>query len=901
MSDRSSRRSKLIAGTALGVFCVLIGSMLLDSTRPRGSALTRASYDSYFAWLALNLPPPTNCPVMIVYLDIQSHENQHQDPNQPWPRDLYAQLIHRLKAVGARVVVFDVVFDSVGTNVLANNALRDAITSHGRVVLAGELRAESSDGGQTAWGRTTKVVPPVDEFRRAAAAWGLGEVATDDDFVVRQYYTAASVSGEPVSSLTLAAARVYGLDTPAIVKGASRPRWLNYYGPPFSIPHRSFSQVLRPGEVDEAEFRDKIVFVGARPIAGLFKERRDEFRSPFSFWDERDLFMPGVEVHATEMLNLLRGDWLRSPDERTLELWIGLAGLLRGAGLIWLRPIPASAVAAGGVGVTIAAAAVIFRQSNVWFPWLIIVAVQTPVALGGSVLFNSIEWYRARRLLEAAKRVADARIREQAALIEKAHDAILVRGLDGRISYANPSAERLFGWPADELLNGSATEVFVDAPAIDARRLAMERGEWNGELRQRARSGAMLTLESRWTLLRGEAGEPKGLLIICSDVTEKKQLEAESMRMQRMEAVGALAGGMAHDLNNALAPILMGTQLLRRDAKDDNSKRILSLMESSTRRGADMVRQVLLFARGKQGDFERVDVRPIVKEMEKLARDTFPQNITVSAQVAEDLWPVRGNATQLHQVLLNLCVNARDAMAMGGSLSVAADNVALDDVAARAIPDGRPGDFVVLMVNDTGSGMPPEVTAKIFEPFFTTKREGKGTGLGLSTSTRIVKAHEGFFSVQSQVGDGTTFEVYLPRLSEVAFEAATSAVEAPRGRGQLILIADDEEGVRELLRRSLEDHGYRVLAAANGAEAVSQFREHSAEVMLLITDQSMPVMDGARAIATIRETRADLPVIVLSGDGESNGGSASDGKPVERLFKPVELEALLRAVSQALA
>jgi len=901
MSDRTSRRSNFIACATLGFLCALLGSMLLDPSSLSGSALSRASYDGCFGLLGLNRSPPTNSPVMVVYLDIESHQNQHQDPNQPWPRELYAQLIQRLKLAGARVVVFDVVFDSVGTNVSANTALRDAIAAHGGVILAGELRALSSDSGDGTWGRATKTITPIDEFRRVAAGWGLGEVAAEEDFVVRRYYTRVPDESDPVSNLTLAAAKAFRLDTSHIAREPVRVRWLQYYGPPFSLPHRSFSQVLKPGDVSDAEFRDKIVFVGARPIAGLFKERRDEFRSPFNLWREKDLFMPGVEVHATEMLNLIRDDWLRLPSERALEAGIALVGFLLGAGLLWLRPIPATLVAAAGVGVTVGAVTILFRQSNVWFPWLVIVAVQTPVALGGSVLFNSIEWYLTRRRLEAAKRVADARIREQAALIEKAHDAILVRGLDGKTTYVNPSAERLFGWPADELLNGSATEVFVDAPATDARRLAMERGEWNGELRQRARSGAMLTLESRWTLLRGEAGEPKGLLIISSDVTEKKQLEAESMRMQRMEAVGALAGGMAHDLNNALAPILMGTQLLRRDAKDDNSKRILSLMESSTRRGADMVRQVLLFARGKQGDFERVDVRPIVKEMEKLARDTFPQNITVSAQVAEDLWPVRGNATQLHQVLLNLCVNARDAMAMGGSLSVAADNVALDDVAARAIPDGRPGDFVVLMVSDTGSGMPPEVTAKIFEPFFTTKPEGKGTGLGLSTSTRIVKAHEGFFSVQSQVSDGTTFEVYLPRLSEVASEAATCAVEAPRGRGQLILIADDEEGVRELLRRSLEDHGYRVRAAANGAEAVSQFREHSAEVMLLITDQSMPVMDGARAIATIRETRADLPVIVLSGDGESNEGSASDGKPVERLFKPVELEALLRAVSQALA
>lgn len=902
MPDRTSRRSKYIACAAMGLLCALVGSMLLDSTRPRGSALTRASYDSYFAWLGLNLPPPTNCPVMIVYLDIQSHENQHQDPNQPWPRDLYAQLIHRLKTVGARVVVFDVVFDSVGTNVLANNALRDAIISHGRVVLAGELRAESSDGGQTAWGRTTKVVPPVDEFRRAAAAWGLGEVATDDDFVVRRYYTAASVSSEPVSNLTLAAARVYGLETPANLKGASRPRWLNYYGPPFSIPHRSFSQVLRPGEVDEAEFRDKIVFVGARPIAGLFKERRDEFRSPFSFWDERDLFIPGVEVHATEMLNLLRGDWLKFPDARTLELWIGLAGLVLGTGLIWLRPIPASAVAAGGVGLTIAAAAVLFRQSSIWFPWLIIAAVQVPLALGGSVLFNSIEWYRARRRLEAAKRVADARIREQAALIEKAHDAILVRGLDGGISYANPSAERLFGWAANDLQRGAVTELFSDAAAAEARRLAIERGEWNGELRQRAKSGAGLTLESRWTLLRDDLGQPKGLLIISSDVTEKKQLEAESLRMQRMEAVGALAGGMAHDLNNALAPILMGTQLLRRDTKDENTKRVLSLMESSTRRGADMVRQVLLFARGKQGEFERLEVRPLVKEMEKLARDTFPQNIKVSAHVADDLWPVRGNATQLHQVLLNLCVNARDAMAEGGSLSIAADNVTLDAEAARAIPDGQAGEFVVLLVSDTGSGMPPEVLAKVFEPFFTTKPEGKGTGLGLSTSVRIVKAHEGFVSVQSAPGEGTTFEVYLPRLrtDEASADAEVEAV-LPRGNDELVLVADDDEAVRELLRRSLEEHGYRVVTASNGAEAVSLCRESREPIALVVSDQSMPLLEGAKAVATMQSARPELPAILLC---EESVIRKQPGEPsltrVEFLPKPIELLRLLQAASHLL-
>lgn len=902
MSDRTSRPFKCIASATLGLLCALIGLMLLDLTRLSGSALSRASYDSYFSLLNLTDPPPTNNPVVLVYLDIESHQNQHQDPAQPWPRDLYAQLILRLKSAGARVVVLDVVFDSLGTNVSANAALRAAIAAHGRVVLAGELRALSSDSGAGSWGRATKTIAPIDEFRRVAAGWGLGEVATDEDFVVRQYYTPVPDQNEPVSNLTLAAAQAFGLDASQVTNTPAKIRWLHYYGPPFSLPHRSFSQVLNPGDVSDAEFRDKIVFVGARPIAGLFKERRDEFRSPFNLWGAKDLFMPGVEVHATEMLNLLRNDWLARPGRRALGLWFALAGVVLGAGLLWLRPVPAAIAAAVAGGLVIASAAVLFRQSQVWFPWLIVAGVQIPAALGGSMLYNSIEWYRARLRLEAVKRADNARIREQAALIETAHDAILVQSLEGKITYANPSAERLYGWSQSELKSEGAPELFVDSEAGKARQTALERGEWNGELHQESRAGKSFTVESRWTLLLDETGQPRGLLIINSDVTEKKQLQAESLRMQRMEAVGALAGGMAHDLNNALAPVLMGTQLLRRDAKDENARRILSLMESSTRRGADMVRQVLLFARGKQGDFERLEVRPLVKEMEKLARDTFPQNITVSAQVAADLWPVRGNATQLHQVLLNLCINARDAMPDGGSLSLAADNVELSEVEACAIPDARAGSFVVFMVSDTGAGIPAELLPRIFEPFFTTKSEGKGTGLGLSTTTRIVKAHDGFMRVESEPGTGTTFEIYLPRFAEAVTSAiATGIPPPPRGHGELILVADDDEAVRELLRRSLEDYGYRVTTAANGAEAVSLFKQQPSDVALLISDQSMPVMDGFQATATIRALATKLPVLFLSGDGDARTMRGEDSQQnIEHLGKPIELDALLRAVSNAL-
>ncbi|HXG47302.1 MAG TPA: CHASE2 domain-containing protein [Methylomirabilota bacterium] len=881
----------------LALACALVGLAL----RHPGSALVRASYDSYFRWLRLVEGAPADAPVVVVYLDLESYLRERQDPARPWPRALHAQLVRRLTAAGARAVVFDIVFDTPGPAAAADTAFAAALAAHGRTVLAGELSVSSQRTSEGAWPRATRLVLPAEPLRTAATAWGLGEVAVDEDFVARRHFAGRWAGADEHLSLTWAAGRVLGLDS-VRQPAASPERWLRYYGPPFALPHVSFSQALDPQAVADAVFRDKVVFVGARPMAGLLRERRDEFRSPFRAWRERDLFMPGVEVHATQMLNLIRGDWLTRPDPRTEAVTLLLTGALCGLGLIGLRPVWATMAALGGGGAVALGAVALHRGTGVWFPWLIVVGAQLPLALSVSLLHHTVGWVRTRRRLEAAQREAETRIREQAALLEKAHDAILVRDLAGRLTYANPSAERLFGWSKSELQAEAAANLFADAAAARAQHQALERGEWNGELRQATRDGRILTLESRWTLLRDDQGRPRGLLIINSDATEKKQLEAESLRLQRMEAIGALAGGMAHDLNNALAPILMGTQLLRRDARDENSRRILSLMESSTRRGAEMVRQVLLFARGRQGDLEKLDLRPLVKEMERLARDTFPPNITVVAHVAEDLWPVRGNPTQLHQVLLNLSVNARDAMPDGGALSLAADNVELDAAQAHRIPGGRPGPFVVLMVSDTGSGIPPELMPRIFEPFFTTKPEGRGTGLGLSTTARIVKAHDGFITVQSRCGEGTTFEVYLPRFADAPPEASQAAVAAPpRGQGQTLLVAEDEDAVLELLRRALEDHGYRVICAANGAEAVSLFRTQSAQVALVITDQSMPVLDGEGAVTAMREIRGDLPAILLSSDEPARPVEANPDVKTSRLSKPVALEELLRAVAQALA
>ncbi|HSU53256.1 MAG TPA: ATP-binding protein, partial [Candidatus Dormibacteraeota bacterium] len=676
---------------------------------------------------------------------------------------------------------------------------------------------------------------------------------------------------------------------------------IRYYGPPLTVPHTSYQQVFETNGAPDELFRDKVVFVGAKPMVQSFHGRQDEFRNPFHSWANKDLFMPGVEVHATELLNLMNGDLLRRLSAGQERLLLVLVAALFGGGLLWLRPIPATVSAAAGVLCVVVFTRAAFAY-HIWFPWLIAAAVQIPTALGGSVLYYSVEWYRMRRRLEAARRTAEEKIREQAALIDKAHDAIVVQDLNGGILYANSRAERLYGWSLNELQqDGSARELFSpDAEAAAAARAAAQSsGEWNGELRLQTRVGEVLTMDTRWTLIREEDGRPKALLLINSDITEKKQLEAQFLRTQRMNTIGSLAGGMAHDLNNALAPILMGVQLLRRKLTDEESKNLLSMMESNTHRSAEMVRQVLLFARGRAGELERLDVAPLVKELEKVVRETFPKNITVEDYLPADLWHVVGNPTQLHQVLLNLCVNARDAMPQGGRLSFAADNVQLSAEDAAQIPEGKPGEYVSLLVSDTGTGMPAEVRARMFEPFFTTKGEGQGTGIGLSTVLRIVKSHNGFLRVESEPGQGTTFEVFLPRAENTAaIRVETPLADAPRGNGELILVADDERAIRELVRDGLTTHGYRVLTASTGEEALKIFAERRNEVALLFTDNAMPVMDGSQAITEIRKMRADLPVILASGQSHIENGHSHGSLLLLR--KPFSLDEILASVHRLL-
>jgi PAS domain S-box-containing protein len=528
-------------------------------------------------------------------------------------------------------------------------------------------------------------------------------------------------------------------------------------------------------------------------------------------------------------------------------------------------------------------------------------------ALAGAALENAEGFAELRRLNEALRlqieerRHAEKQVREQAALLDKARDAISVRDFDDRILYWNHSAARLYGWTAEEALGRKAGELlFREPPPAQeaARRAVLEHGEWTGELRQLTRAGKEIIVESRWTLVRDAAGRPQAFLVVSTDVTEKRKLEAQFLRAQRMESIGKLAGGIAHDINNVLTPILMSIDLLRRrDLPEEQRLGLLAGMEASAERGADMVKQILSFARGVEGQRILLQPRHVAREIEKMLGRTFPKSIDLVTSLPRDLWLVNGDATQLYQMLMNLCVNARDAMAQGGRLEITAANRVLGDADARLHPDARPGPYVVLTVADTGTGVAPDVLDQIFDPFFTTKEFGKGTGLGLSTVLGIVKGHGGFIQVTSEVGVGTQFQVYLPAAETAPPKPAEEApAPLPLGKGELVLVVDDEAAIRDVTRRNLETFGYRVLTAKDGTEAVALYRQHRSEVRAVLTDLMMPGMDGRATIRALRELDPDVRVIVMSGLALGGDIGPADLGARAFLLKPYEAAGLLRTL-----
>lgn len=463
---------------------------------------------------------------------------------------------------------------------------------------------------------------------------------------------------------------------------------------------------------------------------------------------------------------------------------------------------------------------------------------------------------------------AEEQLLEQATLLDNAQDAILVRDLEDKFRFWNKSAERIYGWVADEVIGRDMKDSIYKnnlAQFSEAKRATLSTGEWRGELRQLTRDGKDIVVESRWTLVRDDRGEPKSVLVINTDVTDKRKIEAQFLRAQRMESIGTLASGIAHDFNNLLSPIMMSIQLLQARIKDDDGQRLLAMLQVSAERGAGLVKQVLSFARGVEGERITLQPRHLIKEIVKILRDTLPKSIEVEFEASDDLSVVAGDATQLHQVLMNFFVNARDAMPTGGKLTIKAENVHIDDAYARMNLESKLGHFVQIAIADSGIGISPHVINRIFEPFFTTKEHGKGTGLGLSTALGIVKGHGGFINVYSELGRGTQFKIYLPA-AETPFAAqSASSAQLPVGHGELILVVDDEIAIREITKGTLEAYGYRALTAADGTEAIALYAQHRDEVKVVLTDLMMPYMDGPVTIRALQKLNPTIKIIASSG------------------------------------
>ena len=501
------------------------------------------------------------------------------------------------------------------------------------------------------------------------------------------------------------------------------------------------------------------------------------------------------------------------------------------------------------------------------------------------------------------RKKADEKLREQAALLDKAQDAIIVRDLEHRILFWNRSAERLYGWKAEEALTQSVrTLLYRDPAAYEAAiHATLTTGEWVGEIEQLTRAGKPITVEGRWTLVRDDEGRPKSILAINTDISERKILEQQFLRAQRMESIGTLAGGIAHDLNNLLAPIVMGVDLLKRFGLDERSLDLVRNIERSAHRGTDLVKQVLSFARGVEGS--RVTVFPvhIVREVEAIAQKTFPKNITVATDAPANVWPITGDPTQLNQVLLNLCVNARDAMPDGGRLGITIRNVTFSAADAALRPEISPGRHVRIEVSDTGCGMSPQVIERIFEPFFTTKEMGKGTGLGLSTALGIVRSHGGFISVKSAVHEGSVFTLHLPAPPETApqdFPPPGEPETLPRGNGELVLVVDDEALVRDVTKQTLEAFGYRVVTAEDGAQAMGVYALHRADIAAVLTDMMMPFMGGAALIAAL--IRLDPSIKIIAASGLNTNSDVINAGVRHFLAKPYTADALLSVLKNAL-
>jgi PAS domain S-box-containing protein len=509
-----------------------------------------------------------------------------------------------------------------------------------------------------------------------------------------------------------------------------------------------------------------------------------------------------------------------------------------------------------------------------------------------------------RRNAEERLRESDRRFRS---VLTNLNLIAMMLDHEGRITYANDFLLRLTGWTLEEVLGRDWFEMFIpsesarDVESTFARLLSDVPDAWHHENEIKTRAGKKILIQWNNTVLRSASGDIIGTASIGLDVTRQRMQQEQMLRAQRLESLGTLAGGIAHDLNNLFMPILLGATMLRKLEPQERSLRAIENIERSVKRGSDLVKQVLLFARGAETSRQSIDLADVVRELGSIVRSTFPRDVSIDVVIGPERATVTGDPTQLSQVLLNLCVNARDAMPNGGQLSVATSVATVADRIARLHGADKGGTFFVVEVSDTGEGIPGEILDRIFDPFFTTKEIGKGTGLGLSTAQGIVTSHGGFLTVASTFGEGSTFAIYLPVAApEPTPEPPLPEAAAVHGNGELIMVVDDDAAVLTVTRETLEAFGYRVLPAEGGAEAIGVFARRHTEVALVLTDMAMPIVDGHALIAALQGIDPAVRIVAAT----ANTGTAQMAKLAKSgitgvLAKPYTADQLLRAIANA--
>ena len=495
---------------------------------------------------------------------------------------------------------------------------------------------------------------------------------------------------------------------------------------------------------------------------------------------------------------------------------------------------------------------------------------------------------------------------------ENAADMIAVVDVNGRRLYNSPSYEKVLGYsPADLTRTDSFEQIHPDdrQRLKDAAQQARQTGQGRTlEYRFRHKNGTWKLLESTASLIHGRRGEPDMFVIVNRDITERRAAEkalqeSELRQTHRMEAVGRLSGGIAHDFNNLLGVMIGYTDILEmRLREDDPARKTVEEIRKTGQRAAALTRQLLAFSRRQVLEPKVLDLNAVVADFEKMLHRLIGENIELKTVLAPSLGRLLADQGQIEQVILNLAVNARDAMPQGGKLIIETARAVLDEATVRHMPTVRPGDYVMLSVSDTGVGMDPETRARIFEPFFTTKEAGKGTGLGLATIYDIVKRSEGQIWVYSELGKGSVFKIYFPRVEAVEQAAHGEVLRSRAGSaGETILVVEDDESLQEVTRDLLVQSGYHVLEAGNGEEALEIVERHRAPIHLLLADVVMPGMSGAALAAQLTHTHPEMHVLYMSGYTDETivrSGVLKSG--ILLLEKPFTREALIGRVRDAL-